>query len=39
MLFATQIIEGRWTFERVPSIWQEDVRTLLKAENRDDLIK
>lgn len=38
MLFATQIIEGNWTFARVPSLWREDVRALLIAEGREDLI-
>ena len=38
MLFATEIIEGNWTFKRVPDIWKEEVRALLKAEGREDLI-
>ncbi|GGB56904.1 hypothetical protein GCM10011409_38100 [Lentibacillus populi] len=39
LLFATQIIAGNWTYERVPDLWKEDVRTLLIAEGREDLIK
>nr|WP_258469532.1 hypothetical protein [Priestia megaterium] len=38
MLFASEIIEGNWTYARVPSIWKEDVRVLLNAEGREDLI-
>lgn len=39
ILFATQIIKGNWTFERVPDLWREDVRAILIAEGREDLTK
>lgn len=38
MLFATYIIRGLWKFEDVPSMLKEDVRKILIAEGREDLI-
>ena len=38
MLFATYIIRGKWKFEDVPEILKEDVKKILKAEGREDLI-
>lgn len=39
LLFATNIIEGLWTFDNVGHLWKEDVRKILIAEGREDLIK
>ncbi|MEK5106512.1 hypothetical protein MHI57_07050 [Cytobacillus sp. FSL K6-0129] len=39
ILFTTQIIQGNWTYERVPLLWKEDVKVLLVSEGREDLIK
>lgn len=38
LLFATKIIEGLWGFERVPATWKDDVRKILIAEGRKDLV-
>lgn len=38
LLFATKIIEGLWEFKNVPGTWREDVRAILIAEGREDLI-
>ena len=38
LLFATKIIEGFWEFKNVPGTWREDVRAILIAEGREDLI-
>lgn len=38
LLFATKIIEGLWEFKNVPATWREDVRAILNAEGREDLI-
>jgi len=38
LLFATKIIEGKWEYERVPATWKQDVRDILIAEGREDLI-
>lgn len=38
MLFATYIIRGKWKFEDVPDVLKEDVRKILIAEGREDLI-
>lgn len=39
LLFATKIIEGLWDFKDVPNTWRNDVRNILVAEGREDLIK
>lgn len=39
LLFATKIIEGLWEFKRVPNTWRADVKNILIAEGREDLIK
>jgi len=38
LLYATYIIRGLWKFEDVPSMLKEDVRKILIAEGREDLI-
>lgn len=38
MLFATYIIRGKWKFKDVPDILKEDVKKILIAEGREDLI-
>lgn len=38
MLFATYVIRGKWNFVDVPKILQEDVKKILIAEGREDLI-
>ena len=38
LLFATKIIEGLWEFKDVPATWREEVRAILIAEGREDLI-
>ena len=38
LLFATKIIDGLWEFKNVPATWREDVRSILIAEGREDLI-
>ncbi|WBX80114.1 hypothetical protein PD280_21345 [Virgibacillus salarius] len=38
MLFATYIIEGKWEYNRVPTILKPDVNVILIAEGREDLI-
>lgn len=38
LLFATKIIEGLWKFKDVPGTWREEVRAILIAEGREDLI-
>ena len=38
LLYATYIIRGLWKFEDVPSMLKEDVRQILIAEGREDLI-
>lgn len=38
LLYATYIIRGKWKFKDVASPWVEEVRTLLIAEGREDLI-
>lgn len=38
MLFATYIIRGKWEFEDVPEQLLEDVKKILIAEGREDLI-
>lgn len=38
LLFATKIIEGLWEFKNVPATWRNDVRDILIAEGREDLI-
>lgn len=38
MLFATYIIKGLWTYEKVPAELQPDVKAILIAEGRDNLI-
>lgn len=39
MLFATYVIRGKWNFVDVPEILQEDVKKILIAEGREDLIR
>lgn len=39
LLFATKVIEGKWPYERVPDLWIDEVDAILKAEDREDLIK
>jgi len=39
LLYATKIIEGLWTYEKVAGRWKEEVREILIAEGREDLIK
>lgn len=38
LLFATNIIEGKWSFSKVPWLWEEDVKKILIAEGYKDLI-
>ncbi|MGM8213159.1 CD1375 family protein [Virgibacillus sp. W0430] len=38
MLFATYIIRGKWAYADVPDLLKEDVKQLLIAEGREDLI-
>ena len=38
MLFATYIIRGKWKYVDVPEILKEDVKKILIAEGREDLI-
>lgn len=38
MLFATYIIRGKWAYKEVPEILKDDVKKLLIAEGREDLI-
>ena len=38
LLFATKIIEGLWKYGDVPATWKNDVRDILIAEGREDLI-
>lgn len=38
LLFATKIIEGLWKFKDVPGTWRKEVRNILIAEGREDLI-
>lgn len=38
LLYATKIIEGKWKFKDVGSIWKEEVRQILISEGREDLI-
>ena len=38
LLFTTKIIEGLWEYSRVPNTWKDDVKKLLIAEGREDLI-
>lgn len=38
MLFATYIIRGKWKFADVPEILREDVKKIIIAEGREDLI-
>lgn len=38
LLFATKVIEGKWEFDNVASLWKEEVRAILIAEGREDLI-
>lgn len=38
MLFATYIIRGKWAYKEVPGILQDDVKKILIAEGREDLI-
>lgn len=39
LLYATKIIEGKWDFDDVGSIWKDEVREILIAEGKEDLIK
>lgn len=39
LLYATKIIEGLWTYAKVPNTWRKDVKDILVAEGREDLIK
>lgn len=39
LLFATKIMEGLWAYERVPATWKSDVKNILIAEGREDLIR
>ena len=38
LLFATYIIRGKWTYADVPEQLKEDVKKILIAEGREDLI-
>ncbi|WP_275949823.1 CD1375 family protein [Oceanobacillus jordanicus] len=38
VIYATQIIKGNWTYDRVPNDYKEDVRLLIISEGREDLI-
>lgn len=38
LLYATYIIRGLWQFKDVPTLLKEDVKKILIAENREDLI-
>lgn len=38
LLYATYIISGMWKFEDVPEMLKEDVKKILIAEGRGDLI-
>lgn len=38
LLYATKIIEGLWTYAKVPGTWRNDVRDILIAEGREDLL-
>lgn len=38
LLYATKIIEGKWDFKNVGHIWVDEVRSILIAEGREDLI-
>lgn len=38
LLFATYIIRGKWLFVGVPDVLKEDVKKILIAEGREDLI-
>ena len=38
MLFATYIIRGKWKYVDVPDTLKEDVKKILIAEGREDLI-
>lgn len=39
LLYATKIIEGKWEYKNVGHIWKDEVREILLAEGREDLIK
>lgn len=39
LLYATKIIEGKWEFRNVGSLWKNEVKEILLAEGREDLIK
>lgn len=38
LLYATYIIRGLWKFKDVPEMLKEEVRKILIAEGREDLI-
>lgn len=38
LLYATYIIRGLWEFKDVPNLLKEDVKKILIAEGREDLI-
>jgi len=39
LLYATKILEGKWEYKNVPYLWSEQVKEILIAEDREDLIK
>ena len=39
ILYAEKIIEGLWDYDNVGSYWKEEVKQILIAEGREDLIK
>lgn len=39
LLYATYVIKGLWKYEDVPLMIRDDVDKILKAEEREDLIK
>lgn len=38
LLYATYIMRGLWTYDKVANTWKEDVKQILIAEGREDLI-
>lgn len=39
LLYATYIMRGLWTYDKVASFWKEEVKQILIAEGREDLVK
>jgi len=38
LLYADYVIQRKWEYKKVPKLWRDEVKAILIAEGREDLI-